>query len=118
MSEKKRIVNKSCDIATALRNAGEKGMTNGELSKISLRYGGSIGYLRMQGFTISTEKIGNGLYNYVLISEPVEHIEKPKAHNVLIDRVKELSFVSAEGLEKLFEDIGVSVRYNAGTHQQ
>lgn len=107
------------EILAALRNAGRKGVPNYELSKIALRYGAYLGKLYELGYTISKESLGNGVYNYVLVKEPVqEKPELPKAEDVLLEFVALHGSVTQEQLSKLIEDLGVTIRYKAGTHQK
>jgi hypothetical protein len=112
-----RITGKRSEILFALKHAGSKGATNVELSKIALRYGGYLGTLYEQGYKIEKQNLGNGVFNYILISEPKEHVDKPKAIDVLFDKIGG-KFVTVEDLKSMFEDIGLSIRYKAGTHQQ
>lgn len=112
------MVGKREDILFVLRNSGRRGVTNVELSKIALRYGGYLGSLYEQGYKINKEHLGNGVFNYVLVSEPKgKVIEKPKALDLLIDTIGN-KFISGEDLVSMFEEIGLSVKYKAGTHQQ
>lgn len=51
----------------ALKRGGKEGVTNGELNKISFRYGAIIFNLRKDGYKIHTQKIGNdGLYKFYM----------------------------------------------------
>ena len=67
-----RILTQRQKIINALKEAGSEGMTNAELSKISLRYGGQLGALYRQGYKITKSNLDGGLYNYVLIAEPAD----------------------------------------------
>lgn len=117
MSE--RLNDKRTDILVALRMAGHKGLTNVDLSKITLRYDGYLGKLYELGYVIEKTNLDNGLYNYVLTREPeVENYELPKAVDVLLEKVALRGSVTQEELSKLIENIGVSIRYKAGTHQK
>jgi hypothetical protein len=66
----KRLLTQKQKIINALKDAGEDGMTNAELSKISLRYGGHIGNLYREGYKIKKYNLDGGLYKYVFVSEP------------------------------------------------
>jgi hypothetical protein len=112
-----RITGKRSEILFALKQAGSRGITNVDLSKFALRYGGYLGALYEQGYKIDKEHLGNGVFRYTLISEPKEHVEKPKAIDVLFEKIGG-KFVTVEDLKTMFEDIGLSIRYKAGTHQQ
>jgi hypothetical protein len=114
-----RMRGKRQEILRALRNAGRRGLTNVELSKIALRYGGYLGKLYELGYEIKKEHLGNGLFNYVLVKEPeVERTEIPKAVDYLLEEVALRGEVTAEELGQLIENLGVTVRYKAGTHQK
>ncbi len=63
---KGRIPSQIEKIITLLKNAGEEGVTNTELSKISLQYSARLMELRLKGFVIETIAIKNGVYKYVL----------------------------------------------------
>lgn len=50
-----------------LRKAGKGGVSNGELNKITFRYGAVICELRKDGYDIRTKKVGkNGLFIYYM----------------------------------------------------
>lgn len=67
-----RILTQRQKIINALKEAGSEGMTNAELSKISLRYGGQLGALYRQGYKIEKRNLDGGVYNYTLIAEPAD----------------------------------------------
>ena len=58
-SQKEKIIN-------MLKEAGENGVTNIELSKISLRYNARISELIMSGYIIENTQVKKGVYKYVL----------------------------------------------------
>ena len=68
----KRILTQRQKIIMALREAGSEGITNTELAKISLRYGGHLGHLYRMGYKIPKRNLDGGLYNYTLIAEPAD----------------------------------------------
>lgn len=106
-------------ILSKLRSAGGKGLTNEALSKIALRYGGAIGQLYQLGYVIDKVNLGQGLYKYILISEPKEEISTHvKAQDLLLDAVNSKSLITSQELGRLIEDLGLSVRYKAGTHKE
>jgi hypothetical protein len=117
MKEQKRIAKKKEQILNALRNAGEIGITNAQLSKIALRYGGHLGKLYEEGYKIDKESLGDGLYNYTLVSEPETIIIREKALDVLLSQVKELGSVSSEELYGLLNVNNISVKYKANTYK-
>lgn len=116
---KERLASKREDILNALRSAGRKGLTNQELSKIALRYGGYIGLLYEAGYVINKINLKNGLFKYILVSEPKEELKIEKsAFDLLKEKVDEYGLVDSLKLDEIIERIGVSVRYNAGTHKK
>jgi hypothetical protein len=68
----KRLTTQKQKIINALKVAGSEGVTNVELSKISLRYGGHLGNLYRQGYKIKKNNLDGGLFQYILISEPAD----------------------------------------------
>lgn len=59
-------------ILTLLRERGAAGATNVELNAICFRYGARLWELRKAGYNIRTESLGDGLYRFTLLSEPVK----------------------------------------------
>ena len=110
-----REVKKKEQIVNALKIAGRNGVTNAEMSNIALRYGGYLGELYKDGYKISKEHLGNGLYKYVLLSEPDEAPVREKAIDVLAKEFEKLG-VSKEAFHNLLENSNVSVRYKANTY--
>lgn len=115
--EKERIIKKTEQILNALRTAGLKGLTNSELSKIALRYGGSLGELYKKGYTISKESLGEGLYRYWLVSEPSVEAVREKAIDVLLSNVKSFGLVDAEQLLSIMNNSNIAVKYKANTYK-
>lgn len=118
MSEIKRLAKKHEQILNALRVAGKDGITNGELSKIALRYGGHLGKLYKEGYKIDKEFLGEGLYRYTLISEPETIIVRQKALNKLLSEVEKHGSVDKDTLVELLEINNISVKYKANTYKQ
>ncbi len=93
-------------ILRMLRNAGEKGVTNTELQKVSLRYSACIGtYMKNQGYEIRVKNLGGGLCRYYLISEPetINYGKPENAVDILLREIEE-NFggeVSSEDLVKI-----------------
>ncbi|MEH6848147.1 hypothetical protein [Bacillus thuringiensis] len=107
-------------LISVLRGAGDEGVTNAELSKIALRYGGYLGELYKRGYQVDKISEGNGVYRYILKHEPpVEQINKKTALDVLVEEIetKFNGHIDVQALPSLLESIGVSMRYKAGTHQ-
>lgn len=113
--DNKRLEEKKSQILNALKISGRSGVTNAELSNIALRYGAYLGDLYREGYKVSKEHLGNGLYNYVLISEPSEVVVKEKAVDVLASAIEALG-VSKESFLQALENSNVSVRYKANTY--
>ena len=61
-----RKISKKERIYFRLVNSGARGVSNWDLSHISLRYGAVIFDLRKAGYTISTNKKKDGLVIYIL----------------------------------------------------
>lgn len=104
-------------VLTALRSVGKEGITNVELSKINIRYGGYLGNLYQQGYDIRTDDMGNGIFKYTLISEPSKIVKREKAKDVLLKNAVNAG-ISEEALEKLLNDSGVTVRYVQNTYKK
>lgn len=115
-TEMNRIDSKKSQILKVLRNAGKDGVTNERLSKVSLRYGGCLGMLYQEGYRIDKEALGDGLYQYVLVSEPKEKPIHIKAMDRLIAEVSDLGSVTSEQLFQLMENNNISVKYKANTY--
>lgn len=115
--EKERIENKTTQVLNALRQAGEDGLTNAELSRIALRYGGHLGELYRDGYKIDKVSLGNGLYNYILISEPETIVTREKAIDKLFKAVNKRGFVDAETLQRIMDANDITVRYKANTYK-
>lgn len=117
MNEIKRQDNKREQVLNMLRGRGLKGITNSELSAISLRYGGHLGKLYELGYKISKESLGEGLFNYILIEEPSrEKHDNKKALDVLMSEIKKEEIIDAGMLETILNNLGIMVRYKPNTY--
>jgi hypothetical protein len=67
---RQRIPSQTERIINLLKEAGADGVTNHELSKISLKYDSRISELRMRGYDIETTHEKKGVYKYFLIKTP------------------------------------------------
>jgi len=67
---RQRIPSQTERIINLLKEAGADGVTNHELSKISLKYDSRISELRMRGYEIETTHKKKGVYKYVLEKTP------------------------------------------------
>lgn len=115
-SEKSRINSKKIQILQALRNAGIAGITNVELSRIALRYGGHLGKLYEQGYKIDKVSLGNGVYNYILISEPEVLLERESALSKLLKEV-EWYGIDSDLLSRILDKNNIGVKYKANTYK-
>jgi hypothetical protein len=103
-------------ILNLLRQRGNRGAINSELSNIALCYGKRLSELRERGYKIATENLGNGVVKYVLVSEPEREItDRPKAFDLLLEKINELGSVTAKELETLIDKLDLQIRYKAGT---
>jgi len=59
------------EILDLLKARGSAGATNTELNEIGFRYGARLWELKKEGYRIRTECLGDGLYNFTLLSEPI-----------------------------------------------
>jgi hypothetical protein len=67
---RQRIPSQTERIINLLKDAGADGVTNHQLSKISLKYDSRISELRMRGFEIETTHEKKGVYKYILKKTP------------------------------------------------
>lgn len=119
MNEIKRQANKREQVLNLLRSRAEKGITNAELSSVSLRYGAHLGTLYQLGYKIRKDSLGDGLFLYTLIEEPSrEKHDNKKAIDVLLDSVRREEIVDAGMLETMLEELGIAVRYKPNTYNQ
>jgi hypothetical protein len=109
---------KSEQILNALRTAGESGVTNVELSKIALRYGGYLGTLYKQGYKVQTTHLGDGVFNYVLNYEPKVIVERQSAMEVLLNAIDSFDGeVTKEELLSILQSKSIAVKYKANTYK-
>jgi hypothetical protein len=87
--EMNRLLTQKQKIILALKDAGADGMTNAELSRISLRYGGHLGHLYRAGYKIKKYNLDGGLYKYVLISEPSNIVYFKNANDEIYEEIIE-----------------------------
>lgn len=67
---RQRIPSQTERMIKLLRESGEEGVANHELSKISLKYDSRISELRMRGYEIETTHEKKGVYKYILKKTP------------------------------------------------
>lgn len=116
MREIKRQEHKRGQILDVLR-INPNGVTNVQLSEVSLRYGGHLGRLYELGYKIEKVPLGDGVFRYRLLSEPEREIsDRVKAVDKLLHEVKKRDSVDAETLEAMLDRLGISVRYKPNTY--
>ncbi|ALA07252.1 hypothetical protein SECTIM467_128 [Brevibacillus phage SecTim467] len=105
-------------VLTALRQAGEKGITNVELQEISLRWQARLQELYMQGYKVALENLGDGVYNYVLVHEPETIAPRPVRAQTILTREIEGKFggtVTTAQLLHILASNGLQVGRKAGS---
>lgn len=116
---KGRLESHKSKILQMLYNAGDVGVLNIDMAKLTVRYGSSIHMLRKEGYVIKDEcvNVNEGIFKYTLVSEPkTTSKEIPKAFELLLSLVEEEGGqVTTEQLESIFEEYGICVRYKSGT---
>lgn len=70
-----RIPNQIEKMINLLKESGEKGVTNNQLSKICLGYGTRISELYQKGYEIEVTSKGRGVYKYVLKKSPTSELK-------------------------------------------
>ena len=114
-----RLITQRQKIIHALKEAGNEGMTNVELSKISLRYGAQLGILYRQGYKIQKYNLDGGIYKYVLIVEPADYRYFTSAQQEIIEAMAEKHDETiASDLEKLLDEKHFHIIRKSGWYQQ
>lgn len=75
-------------VVKAMAVAGRRGITNGDLQRISLNYTARIAELRKAGYGIEAEDQGFGTYVYRLTSVPETEQVQQRALDMFFDIVK------------------------------
>lgn len=116
--EQIRLANKKDQILQALRVAGQNGVLNADLSKISLRYGAHLGRLYQEGYKVSKEALGDGLFRYTLTYIPVTPVKRERALDVLIKAIEaEDDVIDSNDLLRLLRENNIAVKYKANTYK-
>lgn len=105
-------------VLTALREAGDKGITNAELAEVSLRWQARLGELHKEGYRTSLENLGDGLVNYVLVHEPNAKLPTPPRAMDVLTREIEGKFggkVTTSQLLYILQSNRLQVGHKAGT---
>jgi RNA binding exosome subunit len=114
-----RLITQKQKIINALRLAGSEGVTNAELSKISLRYGGHLGNLYRQGYKILKYNLDGGLYKYVLIAEPADYKYFKNAQEEILEAMAEKHTEEvAKDLEEMLDEKYFHIIRKSGWYQQ
>jgi hypothetical protein len=114
-----RLITQRQKIINALKEAGAEGVTNAELSKISLRYGAHLGDLYRKGYKILKFNLDGGLYKYVLIAEPADYKYFKNAQQEIIEAMTEKHDEDiANDLENLLEEKHFHIIRKNGWYQQ
>lgn len=100
-----------------LRKYKETGITNAELSKVSLTYTARISELRSLGYKIKDVDLGGGLSNYFLISEPKERQKLGRAIDIFWDIISSYGeSVTKQELKEILDNNRFNVVRNWGAN--
>src|SRR5699024_9113770 len=97
----KRMMNKKKDVLKALKDAGDNGLTNQELSRIARRYGAYLGEMYKEGYEIPKTNLGNVLFRYIYKSLPKNKIVREKAMNKIINESRKSGEVNKDEFETI-----------------
>jgi hypothetical protein len=115
----KRLITQRQKMIHALKEAGAEGMTNTELSKISLRYGAQLGVMYRQGYKIPKYNLDGGLYKYVLKSEPADYKHFKNAQEEIIEAMTEKHTEAiANDLKEMLDEKHFHIIRKAGWYQR
>ncbi|WP_102691148.1 hypothetical protein [Rummeliibacillus pycnus] len=109
MSKKEQILN--------LLRYNKNGITNVQLSKTSLRYGGYLGQLYKEGYDIKTIPLKKGVFLYVLIKEPEEIAQHMSAKEKLFSEIEKNGSINAAALKNLMDKNNITIKYKANTYK-
>jgi hypothetical protein len=103
---RKRLATQRQKIIQMFRDAGEDGVTNVDMSEISLRYGGHINEMYRQGYKMKKLNLGGGVFRYWLISIPSQINIPENAHDIFMDEVESRlgADISAE-ISEIYDDL-------------
>lgn len=85
---RKRIPTQLEKIVNFLKDVGEDGATNKELSQICLQYDARVSDLRRKGFEIDVQSFGKGLYKYFLIKTPSQEQFFQNANDITFETIE------------------------------
>ena len=87
---KERMPSQKEKVFNLLKEAGDKGVTNIRLNEIGLRFGQSIYLIKLDGYDIGIENLGDGIVNYTLKNTtPKQRKKYEKGIDVLMREIKE-----------------------------
>ena len=116
--DKKRLRTQQEKILQDLINAGEDGLTNSDLSKTSLRYGGHLGNLYKKGYKIRKQKLDGGLFRYFFISKPSKDYVHNKAIDDFVEAVlKQGGNIEAFDIQPLMNQMGFQMNRRSNWYQ-
>lgn len=120
INEQTRRFTQRSKIIHMLKEAGNEGCTNVEMSKVSLRYGGHIGELHRMGYKIKKMHLDGGVYRYFLLSEPGDIKYFSNAHDETLNDINENydGWISTEQLENLLETKHFYIVRKPGWYEQ
>lgn len=116
---KERIPTQHEKIIHLLKVAGEEGVTNSELSKVSLQYSSRISELYMLGYITETIPVKDGVYKYVLIKiVPAFDIKKARDEILMIIQKDYDDRISSYELDQLLDEKYFNIHRRSGWFKQ
>jgi hypothetical protein len=105
-------------VVKALAIAGRRGVSNGELQRISLNYTARVAELRKAGYVIDCQDGGEGTFYYILKEVPVQETEQQRAIELFFDIVKNEygDIVDSEALKQILASHRFNVVRNWGAN--
>ena len=108
-------------IIEELRSAGIFGCTNIDLYNLTKSLGARLSELYERGYNIKCTKLQEGIYNYVLIAEPIKPFAKPmRAEDLLLKHIEEdyQGIISINELKNLLENHDLIISRKAGAFKR
>lgn len=120
MIEESRRITQRQKIIHMLREAGNEGCTNIELSKISLRYGAHLGELYTKGYRIKKVYLDGGVFKYFLVSVPGDIKHFKNAQEEVLNDIEEYydDAIQSSQLEVLLEEKHFHIIRKPGWYEQ
>lgn len=108
-SEVKKRAKSQCDkILDKLRDAGCEGITNVDMSSITLNHTARMAEMRKRGYKFEVTDDGYGVFTYKLISEPQIKMEQEKAIDIFWREIQGSS-LDEEELKEIIDRNGFNV---------